>query len=99
MASTAELLHLFVTTLLSAAVPVVLFVLLRKRGAEEGPAALFSGRRWPLQRRGRSSASTPPTTSMLLKVSPSAFGFLPDRVPCFSFDNALLDGIVAVSMA
>jgi hypothetical protein len=97
MASMADV---FLVSLLAAVVPVVIFVVLRKaEKCRDLLAALREGRR----RRRRSSASpssatsTPHSMLALLRVAPSEHGFLPARVPDFSFDNTILDGFVQVS--
>ena len=98
MASAADVL---LVSLLAAVAPVVLFVLLRKgqgKGAEKGTALLTALRerlRW-LSSASASSTATPHHHPMLTRVAPSEHGFLPARVPDFSFDNAILDGFVQV---
>ena len=98
MASTADV---FLVSLLAAVVPIVLFVLLRKRGgADKGWSALLAAlreRRWRTSRSHSSASSAATLHPMLTRVAPSEHGFLPARVPCFSFDNAVLDGFVQVS--
>lgn len=98
MAATADLL---IVTLLAAMAPIVVFVLLQKRGAEKGFAllAVLRERRWLSRRRSATSSTLSQTMtphSMLSKVAPSPHGFLPARVPDFSFNNAVLDGLVQV---
>lgn len=97
MASAAEVL---LVSLLAAVAPVVLFVLLRKgeeRGEDKG-WALLAALRERLRWLSSASSSTAATLHhpMLTRVAPSEHGFLPARVPDFSFDNAVLDGFVQV---
>lgn len=93
---------LTITVLAAAAVPVVLFVLLQKRGAKKGSAVLVALREKQRMRRRRSasasmsSSATLTLQSMLSKVAPSPHGFLPGRVPDFSFNNTVLDEFVKV---